>query len=122
LCSYLLFRGSITRDLIARVRALKVTSKSVELVLNELEKQGSLPVSSRAELEGLSSHDIWALSSFAEKEVPTEVDKMRPAQRVAARTLLDVNLLTLVGGGSNRQVTLTPLGNRMIEAAKSIPL
>jgi hypothetical protein len=94
----ILFRRPI-RDLVTRVRTLKATSTGVELVLNELEKEGLLPVSSRAELSGLSSHDIWALDSFARGEVTTKVDQMRLAQRVAARTLLDVKLLTLVGEG-----------------------
>jgi hypothetical protein len=117
----ILFRRAI-RDLIRRTRTIKATSAGVELVLNELEKEGPLPMSSRAELSGLSSHDIWALDSFAKGEVTTKVDQMRPAQRVAARTLVDVKLLTLVGENSNKEVTVSPLGRRVLEAAGSLPL
>jgi hypothetical protein len=81
-------------------------------------------VSSRGELSGLSSHDIWALDSFANREnkVPKEVGLMNAPQRVAARTLLDLNLLTLVGEGASRHVTVTALGHLILETAKSLPL
>jgi hypothetical protein len=116
-----LFRESIG-SLIGRIHKLKATSKGVELVLHKMEKDGQLSASSRAELAGLSSHDVWALDSFEGKKIPTEVDRMNPAQRVAARTLLDLNLLTLVGEGPNRQVVVAPLGRQMLDAAKSLPL
>ena len=57
-----LFRSTI-KSLLSRVREIKATG--VELLLHQLEEQGQLPVGGRAELHGLTSHDIWALESFA---------------------------------------------------------
>lgn len=116
-----LFREAIS-GLIGRIHKLKASSKGVELVLHKMEKEGQLSVSSRAELAGLSSHDIWALDSFAQGKIITKVDQMSPAQRVAARTLLDLNLLALFGEGPNRQVAVAPLGRQMLDAAKLLPL
>jgi hypothetical protein len=114
-----LFRGSI-QDLIGRVHTLKASSTGLELLLSRAEKEGF--VSSRAELSGLSSYDIWALQSFAEKIILPEVNRLNPAQRVAARTLLDLKLLVLVGEGANRRVNVAPLGSQILEAARSLPL
>ena len=89
-----LFRSAITA-LVSRVRQIKATG--VELVLQQLEQQGQLPIGARSELQGLSAHDIWALDSFAEKKVPLKPALMNNMQRVAARTLVDAGLLTLKG-------------------------
>ena len=112
-----IFRRPIT-ELLSRVRQIK--AKGVELILDRLEKEGQLPVGARAELSGLSAHDIWALNDFATKRITAMPIEMKPAQRVAARTLLDAGLLTLRGEGAARQVEVTPLGQRILEAAGSL--
>jgi hypothetical protein len=109
------FRGSI-QNLIGSVHSIE--AKGVKLLLRQL------PAASRAELKRLSSEDVWALESFVDEHsnVTKYVDKMNGAQRVAARTLLDLNLLTLVGEGSHRRATPTELGRVILETAKSLPL
>jgi hypothetical protein len=107
-------------DLLPRIRVLE--AKGVKLILDRLEKEGQLPAAGRAELSGLSSHDIWALHSFAQKEIPVAVVKMKPMQRVAARTLYDAGLLTVRGEGNDRYVDLTPLGQKILDAGAAIPL
>jgi hypothetical protein len=92
------FRRPIGNALV-RLRKVRATSKGVELVLDSLERKGQLPVGSRAELSGLSAHDIWALDSFANGRITTLVAQLNPAQRVAARALRDAGLLTLTGDG-----------------------
>lgn len=117
----LLFQKSV-RELVERVHTIKATSKGVEMLMNKLEKEGQLPLSSRAELSGLSANDIWALNDFASEKITTCVDQMTPMQRVAARTLLDSKLLAVTGEGPARKVTVAPLGRLILETAKSIPL
>jgi hypothetical protein len=116
-----IFRKPII-GLMTRVHKIKATSKGAELVLHELEKQGRLSTFSRLELEGLTAHDIWALQSFESGTIPIQVDLMKPAQRVAARTLVDLGILSLVGEGPQRHVEIAPLGFKILEAAKSISL
>jgi hypothetical protein len=107
-------------DLIPRLHTLKATSKGVELVLEKLEQQAPQASGSRTELSGLSSHDIWALDTFANQKISLIVDQMNPAQRVAARTLADFKLLTIISEGTNRRVELTSLGRQILQAANSI--
>jgi hypothetical protein len=115
----LMFRRAIL-DLLPRIRTLE--AKGLKLILDRLEKEGQLPVGGRAELSGLSSHDIWALHSFAQKEIPVTIVAMKPMQRVAARTLYDAGLLTVRGEGNERYVDLTPLGVCAVETcARSRP-
>jgi hypothetical protein len=89
--------------LISRVH--KVKFKEMEVILDDM----VLPPKLRAELSGLSSHDIWALDSF-ENAHSTLIDSMKPAQRVAARMLVDFKLLSITGEGAERKVSLTSQG------------
>ena len=113
----LLFRSRI-ESLLSRVRQIKATG--VELLLNQLEQQGQLPVAGRAELQGLTAHDIWALDNFATSAIPTKTAAMNIQQRVAARTLLDAGLLVLKGSEAQREVEVTALGKKLLEAAKAL--
>jgi hypothetical protein len=115
----LIFRRPIG-DAIGRIHKFKATSRGIELILAELEQQTQLPVGSRAELSGLSAHDVWALNDFANGRIPLLVDKMNLQQRVAARTLLDLHLLTISGDGAGRQVAATQLGQQILRAANSL--
>jgi len=110
-----MFRATI-KSLLSRVREIKATG--VELLLHQLEQQGQLPVGGRAELQGLTAHDIWALDSFASGLKQTAA--MNNPQRVAARTLLDAGLLVLKGSGEQREVEITPLGKKLLEAARAL--
>jgi hypothetical protein len=101
---------------VARLQTLKATSKGVELVL----EQAQLSATSRAELSGLSPHDIWALDDFSTGSIPVVVSQMKLSQRVAARALLDLHLLTIEGSGLNRKVVVTPLGQQILQAAESL--
>jgi len=103
-------------SLLSRVREIKASG--VEVLVDRLEEQGKLPVGGRAELQGLTSHDIWALDTFA--KVPMKIAAMTNPQRVAARTLLDAGLLVLQGTGVEREVEVAPLGKELLEAAKTI--
>jgi hypothetical protein len=106
--------------LLPRIRS--VEGLGIKLILDQVEKEGQLPFGSRAELSGLTPHDIWALHSFEQKEIPVEVVKMRPMQRVAARTLYDAGLLSIHGEDTGRHVELTELGQKILDAARSVPL
>jgi hypothetical protein len=103
-------------DLIYRIHKLKY--KEIEVILDDMVLSPKL----RAELSGLSSHDIWALSDFAEAKITVSVDKMKPAQRVAARMLVDFKLLTITCHETERIVSLTSEGRQLLDAAKSLPL
>ncbi|MGA8729895.1 MAG: hypothetical protein WB608_14175 [Terracidiphilus sp.] len=102
-------------DLVTRIH--KVKFKEMEVVLDDM----VLPPKLRAELSGLSSHDIWALDSFA-NGIGVVVESMKPAQRVAARMLVDFRLLSVAGEGPDRKVSLTPQGQQLLAAAKSLAL
>ena len=91
---------------------------SVELVLDRLESKAQLPVTARAELSGLTSHDIWALSSF--QKGATNILAMSPAQKVAVKTLAELGLLSIETLDDKRQVRVTKLGEQLLEAADSI--
>ena len=116
---FLVFRSSI-KGLLARLLKIKASSKGVELVLEELEKEGQLPIGSRTELAGLSAHEIWALDDFTNQRIAVSVSQMKPAQRVAARTLRDAGLLTVQGEGPDRKIAATPLGLDILRAANSL--
>ena len=103
-------------DLIPRLR--KVKFKETEVVLAEM----ALPPRLRDELSGLSAHDIWALDSFAGGEIETSVVKLKAAQRVAARMIVDFKLLSITGEGSDKKVAVTERGRQLLTAAKSLPL
>lgn len=105
---------------ISRVQKVKATAKGVELTLERLEQQTQLAIGSRVELSRLSGNDIWALDDFANKRIETHVEKMKPAQKVAARTLVELKLLKIVGTGEQREVATTPLGQKILLAADSI--
>jgi hypothetical protein len=45
---------------------------------------------------------------------------MKPAQRVAARMLDDIKLLSIAGEGAERKVSLTPQGRQLLAANKSL--
>ncbi len=115
---FLLFRRPLN-ELLARVLRIKAGSKGVDLILRELEREQQLPFGSRSELAGLTAHDIWALDSFADKAMPPGTD-LTPAQRVAARTLRDVGLITIEGEGAARKVALTELGQEVLRIAKGL--
>jgi hypothetical protein len=102
-------------DLMPRIHKLKY--REIEVVLDEM----VLPPKLRAELAGLSSSDIWALDSFA-NGTGVVVDGMKPAQRVAARMLVDFKLLTITEEGAERKVSLTPQGQQLLAAARSLAL
>lgn len=114
-----LFREPL-KDLLSRVQQLKGTSSGLELVLDRLDKGGQLPFGSRKELAGLTAHDIWALETFIDENKNEPVDKMKPAQRVAVRTLCDAKLLALTGDGANRKVIATALGKQILTAANEL--
>jgi hypothetical protein len=101
--------------LMPRVRQLKV--KGVKLILDEM----PLSPVARKELSGLSAHDIWALESVESGTTTNVISKMNAAQRVAARMLVDFQLLTIAGEGSTERVDVTPLGRQLLDAAKLIP-
>lgn len=113
------FREAL-RDLISRVQQVKGSSSGLELVLDRLDKDGQLPFGSRKELAGLTAHDIWALETFADEKRNEPVDKMKPAQRVAVRTLCDAKLLAFTGDGANRKVIATALGKQILTAANEL--
>jgi hypothetical protein len=106
--------------LASRIQSLKVGSRGVELILEKLTEQVRLSPNQRMDLAGLSAHDIWALESFAKATIKTRIVEMTTPQRVAARTLVDLKLLDIVGEGLDRGVKVTPLGENLISAAKSI--
>lgn len=110
----------IIKDVFKRVQKVIANSKGVELILDQLEKQGQLPFGSRSELSGLTSHDIWALDEFARNKITTTVSKMNLAQKVAARSLMDVNLLEIINTDSEKQVRITKLGSQILEVAKTL--
>jgi hypothetical protein len=103
-------------DLIPRIR--KVKFKEMEVVLAEM----PLPSNLRDELSGLSAHDIWALDSFARGEIDTSVVNLKPAQRVAARMLVDFKLVSITGEGLDKKVAVTERGIQLLTAARSLPL
>ena len=65
---------------------------------------------------------MWALDSFSKKEIAVMVDQLKPARRLASRMLVDFKLMKVVGEGSAAQVVVTPLGEEVLKAAKSLPL
>lgn len=102
-------------DLLSRIHKAKY--KDFELILDVL----NLPPRLRKELSGLSPHDIWALNDFADgTRVTLFVDKMKPAQRVAARMLVELELLTIEYDGTEKKVSLTPRGQELLEKAKTL--
>ena len=107
-------------NLLSRVQQLKGGTSGLELVLDRLDKDGQLPFGSRKELSGLTAHDIWALETFADEKRNESVDKLKPAQRVAVRTLCDAKLLALTGDGANRKVITTALGKQILTAANEL--
>lgn len=110
----------IVKDIFKRVQKVVANSKGVELILDQLEKQGQLSFGSRSELSGLTSHDIWALEDFSRNKITTIVSKMSLAQKVAARSLMDVNLLEIINADSEKQVKITQLGSQILEVAKTL--
>lgn len=111
------FRKSII-GVIDRIRHVKVSV--VELLIAEVEEKKRLPVGAREELAGLEATQIWALNDFASGKISNEVEKMNPGQKVMARTLIDLKLLSLSGEAVGRKVIPTQLGRDLIEAAKSL--
>jgi hypothetical protein len=112
-----MFRRPLS-TLISRAREIRASSKGIELILEQLEKKGQLPLGSRFELSGLSAHDIWALDDFAANKILP----IKPAQRVIARTLADAGLLEISGEGPNYRIIVTPFGRQILETARTIPL
>jgi len=102
---------------LGRVLQVRAGSKGIELVLEELNKEGKLPFGSRKELTGLTAHDIWALDTFANAAMPLLVNTLKVPQRVAARTLYEAGLLLVEGNAENRKVIVTPLGREILSAA-----
>ena len=105
------------KRVLERVLQVRAGSKGIELVLDELNKEGKLPFGSRKELSGLSAHDIWALDTFANAPPPILVSRLKVPQRVAARTLSEASLFTVEGDGENRKVIVTSLGRDILSAA-----
>jgi len=119
LAIFLMLRSSIT-GLLARVKRLKAGAAGVDLLVERLQKEDPTVFAGRPELSGLTSHDVWALDSFASQTLV--VTKLTPAQRVAARSLLDAGLLTIRSSGSDFVVQPTELGRRLLDAASSVSL
>ena len=90
--------------------------------MDTLEKQVQIPVNARADLAGLSSHDIWALNDFVTNKIKNKVSDLNPARRVAARVLVDLDLLVVVGEGAEREVIPTALGKDVLRVANSLEL
>ena len=109
------FRGLIAR-IMARVSSLKATPTSIELILEKMEREGQISSPGRAELTRLESYDIWALDTFAKS--PVGIQQLNPAQRVAARTLIDRGLLSV----ADQKLVVTGLGMRLLNAATAISL
>ena len=53
---------------------------------------------------------------------PVWTGRSEPAQRLTARILVDFKLMKVIGEGSAAQVVVTPLGEEVLKAAKSLPL
>jgi hypothetical protein len=105
-------------DLLPRVR--QVEAKGIKLILERLEEEGQpLPFGARKELSGLTSHDIWALESFAQGQMPLIPD-LKPGQRVAARALVEAGLVSIRGEGPSRRLEVTELGKKILAAAESL--
>jgi hypothetical protein len=107
-------------DILSRLHKFRAGTKEIELVLFKLEQETPLSAVTRAELSGLSAHDIWALDSFAKEPINTPIENLTAAQRVAGRTLVDLNLLTIVGEGQHRTLVVTKLGRQILDAANSL--
>ncbi len=88
-------------------------------MLEEMQKREVLPPTVRKELAGLSANDIWALSSFNSGAINL-VSTMKPAQKVAARVLIDMGLLAVQPVGNDRRVQVTDLGKRLLQVADSL--
>jgi hypothetical protein len=97
-------------------RIEKIKYKELEVVLT------ALPRNERARLSDLSPDNVWALDSFAAGSIPLAVDKLKPAQRFAAYTLVNFELLSVSGEGPNQKVEVTPLGDKVLAIAKALPL
>jgi hypothetical protein len=103
-------------NLLSNLSTLKVGASGIEMIANEMK----LPSNTREELGGLSSHDVWALDDFSTAKIKVLIGQMKPAQKVAARTLIDAKLLDIVDEGEGRKVVATELGKRFLETAKTI--
>jgi hypothetical protein len=110
----------IIKDIFSRVQKVVANSKGIELILDQLEKERKLPFGAREELSGLTSHDIWALDEFARNKITTIISDMNLAQKVAARSLMDVNLLVINNIESKQQVEITQLGRQILAIANTL--
>ena len=63
---------------------------------------------------------LWM--DFKTGKIKSVVVDMKPAQRVAARTLVDLKLLEVVEVGGSRVVKATKLGDDLLDAARSLPI
>lgn len=119
LAIFLMLRSSIN-GLLARVKRLKAGATGVDLLLERLQKQDPAAFAARPELSGLTSHDIWALDSFASNKLV--VKTLTAAQRVAARSLLEAGLVAMTATGSDLLVQPTELGQSLLNAARALPI
>lgn len=88
-----------------------------EMVIGELRKDGKITESEFKELEGLSSHDIWALEYYKHpKEERTNAQKNLPI-KVAALSFEKRGLIVRTQSGFYE---LTRLGNAVLEKAKEL--
>jgi hypothetical protein len=119
-----LFRDSIREAL--KNRTVSVRFGSWEVVLALMEERGQITAPERKLLsEHLSSSDVWALQTIMDgdkKPEFAETDKMNGVLKVAARTLIELNLVAVVTEAGIRKVVVTEKGRQILAAAKSISL
>jgi len=111
-----LFRKSVRRLLSGDRVGIETTWFKV---WSEVLQKADIPPVYRKELRGLSSTEIWILSTIARSEEHFHrIDQMNPALKVGARVLLEMGLVEKTDEG--RRIELTPVGKSLIQAAATI--
>lgn len=100
-----------------KAKKISVKAAGIEAVIEKFESTVTLSPSQRKELEYLTSSDIWALSSLNVNSGDyTKIDTMPLGAKVAAKSLLEIGLVEIVG----QQVIVTRKGKELLNIAENI--
>jgi hypothetical protein len=71
---------------------------------------------------GLDGNDIWFLSSFGMSSWEKKIERMNPSSKVMAIKMIENGFVEVIDINNTKELRLTYLGNKVLDAAKGIEL